>query len=161
MTVTHARRKSSPKSQSEKAADKKSKALERAGTAVIDGKPKKAEKILDAQKKGAAKKPSAAQAVEVLHEAHTIEAQVTAMDFKIESASEHLKSLKSQREVLVDKLRSEVRDMGQGRLPFQSGLARDKKKDAAYAKGPDPVQAAVEGKSTLDDTAKGNGSAAS
>lgn len=146
MTVTHARRKSAPKSQSEKAADKKSKALERAAAAVIEGKPAKAKKILDAKPK----KPSAAQAAEVLAEAHTIESQLTQMDIKIESAAEHLKSLKSSRELLVDKLRSEVRDMGQGRLPFQSGLAKDKKKGAAEAKGPDPVQAAVEGKSTLD-----------
>lgn len=147
MTVTHARRKSAPKSQSEKAADKKSKALERAGTAVLEGKPAKAERIINAKPK----KPSAAQAAEVLAEAHTIESQLTQMDIKIESAAEHLKSLKSSRELLVDKLRSEVRDMGQGRLPFQSGLAKGTRNGASPKPDPkpaakDPVQAAVEGK---------------
>lgn len=137
------------------------KKLERAGDAVLAGKPKKAAKIL-AEKR----KPNAKQAVEVLTEAHTIESQLTALDHEIEGVKEHYKELKSRREMLVGRLRSEVRDMGQGRLPFQSGLSSETKKGTGApkaAKGEttkaigdtngvksDPIDAELSGKSELD-----------
>lgn len=138
MTTTKTTRKPAPKSQSEKAAAKKSKALERAGSAIIDGKPEKAKKVLDAQKRRETKRPNAKQAVEVLSEAHTIEAQITALDHKIDGAKENLKGLNAQRETLLGRLRSEVRDMGQGRLPFSTGLGSEPKNGAKTAPKPAP-----------------------
>jgi len=116
MTTTKTRRK--PRSQSEIATERKSKALERAGTAVLDGKPAKAKRIAAAQKKRETKKPSPRQAAEVLGEAHALEQQITALDLKIDGYKEAYKQAKSQREALLNRLRGEVRDMGQGRLPF-------------------------------------------
>lgn len=157
-----------PKSQSDKVAERRERArearTERAGTALLEGNPKKAEKILDAGKKKEARKPTAAQAVEVLAEAHTLEMQLTALDLKIDGIKEHYKGLKSQREVLLGRLRSEVRDMGQGRLPFQSGAQSagktDKPADPAPAPGKkkdgdpeskDPIEAELEGKPASDE----------
>jgi hypothetical protein len=160
-------RKAPPKSQSEKVAEKKAKALERAGTSIIDGKPKKAEKILAAQKKRESKKPTAKQAVEVLSEAHALETQITSLDHKIDGIKEEYKELKALREKLLGRLRSEVREMGQGRLPFHDA-PKEKKADAKpaagekksatttpVASGTEPKADAIDdelaGKSTLDE----------
>jgi hypothetical protein len=167
-------RKPAPKSQSEKAAEKRSKALERAGTSIIDGKPEKAKKILAAQKKRESKKPTAKQAVEVLSEAHALETQITSLDHKIEGIKEEYKELKALREKLLGRLRSEVRDMGQGRLPFQGGLnePKGKKADAKPTDGekkgdqpappsmppkPDAIDAELAGKSALDEMESASG----
>ena len=109
-----------PKSQSDVAREKKSDALDRAGTAILEGDPTRAEQILDDQARRETEPPSPEQAVEVLSEARTIENQLTAIELKIDSVKEHYKELKAQRDKLVIRLRSEVRDMGQGRLPFEA-----------------------------------------
>lgn len=155
-----------PKSQSEQADERRKRAkearLERAGTAVLDGNPKKAAKIIDAGKKKEAKKPSPAQAVEILSAAHTLEMQITALDHKIDGIKEEYKELKAKREVLFGQLRMEVRDMNQGRLPFQSGVDAGGKPGAAPApaagKGKDgapetkdPIEAELEGKAPSDE----------
>lgn len=128
-------RKFAPKSQSEKAADRKSKALDRAGTAVLEGKPDKAKKIVEKAKKG--KKPSERQASAVLAEIHSLEMQVTALDHKIEGVKEHYKELKSTRERLISRIRGEARDMGQGRLEFDN----EKPKTGGAAEGAAPANA--------------------
>lgn len=147
--------KPSPKSQSEQAEDRRTRAkesrLERAGTAVLEGKPAKAEKILDDGKKKESKKPSPKQATEILSEAHTIEMQLTAIEHKIDGIKEEYKELKAQREVLVGRLRSEVRDLGQGRLPFQAEVPPGVKSHTLAEKKADPLEAELGGKTVPDD----------
>ena len=157
------KKKPAPKSQSEKAEERRARAkearLENAGTAVLEGNPKKAEKIIADGKKREAKKPTAAQAVEILSAAHTLEMQITALDHKIDGVKEEYKELKARRETLFGQLRTEVRDMNQGRLPFQSGVSGDGKSDAAPAPGKkgadappkDPIEAEIEGTAPRDE----------
>jgi predicted nucleic acid-binding Zn-ribbon protein len=140
----------SPKSQSEQAEERRTRAkearLEQAGTAVLEGKPGKAKKILAAEKKQESKKPSPKQATEILSEAHTIEMQLTAIEHKIDGIKEEYKELKAQRERLVGRLRMEVRDMGQGRLPFQAELPSGVKSHTLAEKTDEPIEAELSGK---------------
>src|SRR5688572_7553984 len=126
-TVTHER----PQSQSEKARDKaeaaKSKQLDRAGTALLDGKPSKAKKILEAKPKPL----SAAQAVQIVSEAKSVEMRLTAVEHRIDGLKEEYKEAKAEREKLIAQLRSEVRDAHQGRLPFTDVPAAPAKSKAA------------------------------
>lgn len=101
--------KRTPKSQSEKAADKKSDALEKAGTAIIAGRNPKSPPPV-----------TPAQAVEILREARQIDSTIRALDNQIESLREEFKEMKAEREKLVLKLRMEVRDSDQGRFTFEA-----------------------------------------
>lgn len=138
-----------PKSQSEKARDKadaaKSGRLERAGTALINGKPAKAKKLVE-------KKPkplTGAQACEIVAESQTIERQLVAVEHKIDGVKEEYKELKAEREKLLHRLREEIRHADQGRLQFGGPLPTTAKGETKGAK-PDP-------KSPGNETSKPNG----
>lgn len=114
--VSKSPRKSAPKSQSEKAADKKSKALERAGTAIIDGKPEKAAKILKGKKP---KKLKEASARELVADLRVKLAAIRMMDLQVDTAKHNYASLVKRRAQATAELLQELGESAQGRLPFE------------------------------------------
>jgi hypothetical protein len=130
-----------PQSQSDKAREKaeaaKSKQLDKAGTALLDGKPDKTKKIME-------KKPkplTSAQRDAVLEEARTDAHRLRLLSIEIASKSEHLKELRAEENRLELKLRTDLLEADQGRLGFKevhpgterATVGKDTKKDKGKA----------------------------
>lgn len=132
--------KRTPKSQSEKAADKKSKALERAGTAIIEGKRAKAEEIIKPKVKKLSKKQREAGAALLVADLRVKLTTIRALDFEIEVAKTRYAKLKKERDQKNAELLQELGDSAQGRLPFEEKPRSTKDVDAAVKGANEPAK---------------------
>lgn len=116
----------------EKRVEAQGKKLDKAGTALMAGDKKKADKLVAA----AAKPPkplTGPQALERMTELQTLERSLEAIDHKIDGVKELYKELKGSREKIQLKMREEIRDVNKPRLEFggpHPGTAKPADKDA-------------------------------
>lgn len=116
--------KKAPQAQSEIAREKVAKAkertLERAGTAILEGKPDKAKKILEGKKPRRSKKEKVddAGAAELVADLRVKQQRVHMLDLDIECAKTKYAALKKEKDKLVAEILGEIGESSQQRLPF-------------------------------------------
>lgn len=153
-----------PKSQTEIAQERKSKALERAGDAVIKGDKKKAAKILTPKTPKKSKKEKEASAAALVAELRVKERSIRMLDLEIETLKHKFAETKKRREKINAELLQELGESNQGRLPFDEQPPRPTKdvdaavnaanSDAPPATSPDATAPSGPTQAELEDAGK-------